>query len=146
MIDQSQERWLARIGDALATSARWILLGTGVALAIAAWGLSASSGSLIHLIGLWSLCTSSLIQIYLIVRIEFDARIFRHVAIDTSQSDEDDWSAFDAAMAQAKLRSPLRTTRATSSRVRGTLRLVRWMAVVMAAQWVGSLILATVPS
>lgn len=145
MTNELDQRWIAAVGASLCAASRWLLLGTGLAIVIGLAPLVCRPASAEHPVLLWILALSVLPQIYLIVRIEFDRRIFRRLT-RTSLDMREILSAFDAALAATRLRPASDVSRSLSERLRGTNRLIGGHAVLMTAQLLCATTFTTLPS
>ncbi len=125
--------WLARTGEALASASRWIMLAPVAALGLQ-WTIQTHAPvSYLATAGLIILVTSLLLQLALMVRIEFDARILK-CAASSSGSPNEALATFDEALLKIGLRSSLPGARPMADRVMGVTRLVRYLAAVSVAQ------------
>jgi hypothetical protein len=145
MNNDTDQRWFAAVGASLCAASRWVLLGTGLAFVIGLVPLACRTETTGHPLLLWILALSMLPQIYLIVRIEFDRRIFRRLA-RTSLEMSEALSGFDAALSEAKLRPASAVTRSLAERLRGTNRLIGWHALLMTVQLLAATALTTLPA
>jgi len=137
--EPDQRRMLAIAADLLAQGDRLDRLSRLLTLG----GLAGSAG--IFVLGAWpgllcgAVALAGLAELYLALRVAFDAALFRRLATET---DGPDWPAFDTAMIRLGLLPAAKAGRPAEARIAGALRLMRGQAVALAVQLILLAVLA----
>ncbi len=123
--------WEAVIMMALLRSLRWASLLSVLLTSTALYALIAHSMGSIHHTWLMVITfVTGLVEVYVAIRVEFDARLLDRLA----DADRAQWRAFDAAMMQLGLLSPATAGRSLAERLRGMRRLARLQIALLALQ------------
>jgi len=130
-LDADQRQMLAIAAELLGQGDRLDRLSHLLTLA----GLAGVAG--IGVVGTWSgmLCgavaLAGLAELYLALRVAFDAALFRHLATAT---EEPDWFSFDTAMIRLGLMPAAKAGRPAETRIGGAMRLLCGQAVALIVQ------------
>lgn len=123
--------WEAVIMMALLRSLRWASLLSVLLTSTALHALIAQSMGSMHRTWLMVIAfVAGLVEVYVAIRVEFDARLLDRLA----DADREQWRAFDAAMMQLGLLSPATAGRGLAERLRGMRRLARLQIALLALQ------------